>query len=200
MSSAPHHASAIRPVAMASVRRCDDDNLAASGNRGLGCVLQGINGEPAEQLGEEVGGFLRQHFAAEGDIADLFHACRVQQESCVGAIANRIDGFLGLSHILQMLLIADVFLRHAEDFCQDKFMKLNDVEGALLFRLPGERLRLLIGSSTQQESRIRGDRQDGCATAALATVTGPRFSMSKYFLSLASVAPVSNPSRPKTTR
>src|SRR5271165_6658038 len=45
-------------------------------------------------------------------------------------------------------------------------MKLNDVESALPLGLPGKRLRLLARSSAQQVSRIRGDRQDGCAIPA----------------------------------
>ena len=118
-------------AATGTALRRDNCNLVSSCRRALGVVLQRIDGESAEQLGKEIGGFLRQHFATEGDVAHLLHAHGIHQERDVRALADFLDGFLGLAHILQVLLVADVLFGHAQCFFQHQFVQLDDVQFAL---------------------------------------------------------------------
>ncbi len=65
---------------------------------------------PLSSLGVEVRGFLRQHFAGEGDLTHLFHADRIHDERDIGSVAYFVHGFVRVAHIFQVLLVADVIL------------------------------------------------------------------------------------------
>src|SRR5579864_2603594 len=82
---------AIKPKAaspMAATSKC------AGAKRRMGS-LKRINGQTAEQLGIEVGGFLRHHLAGEGDVAHLRGANRIHEKSKIGrfGIAQTCDRF-----------------------------------------------------------------------------------------------------------
>src|SRR5215469_9625773 len=49
-------------------------------------LLQRITSQTAQQLRVEICGLLRQHLAAESNVAYLIDLCRVHQESHVGAL------------------------------------------------------------------------------------------------------------------
>src|SRR5260370_35351166 len=60
-------------------------------------LVDSIDGQSAEQLGVEVGGFLRHHFAGQGNVADLGHAARIHQESDISVT-------LAVPHLRQSLV------------------------------------------------------------------------------------------------
>ena len=95
-------------------------------------LVEGVDGEAAEQLGIEVGGFLRKDFASERDIANLTHAAGIHQKSHVGiAGADRAQGLGGVADVGEVLLVTNGFLREAEDVFQKDLVQLDDVEGLL---------------------------------------------------------------------
>ena len=89
---------------------------------------------PLKQFGIEVGGLLRQDLAGEGDLAHLVHADRIDHERDIGAVSYTASmASCGVTHVFQMLLIANVFLRHSQRIFQNQLVQLHDVECALAF-------------------------------------------------------------------
>src|ERR1700746_2271181 len=73
-----------------------------------------IDGKPAEQLGVKVGGLLGQHFTGESNVADLFDAAWIHEESNVGAPASHdSQGFFRVAQIREILLVVHGLLREA---------------------------------------------------------------------------------------
>src|SRR5437588_9118817 len=70
-------------------------------------LFQRIDGEPTQEFGIKISGFLRQHLAGKGDLAYLLDLGRIHQEGHVGALANPRDRLKGVTLITHMLLIAD---------------------------------------------------------------------------------------------
>src|SRR5450755_3923435 len=98
----------------------------------LGTLIQRINRESAEQLREEIGGLLRQHFADEGNIADLIHAYRIHQERRLHLatlhLRQRIGGFATIRNVV---LIPNRLFRNLQDAFQYALMQLHHVERLL---------------------------------------------------------------------
>src|ERR1700682_4970213 len=76
-------------------------------------LFERIDGQSAEQLGIEVGGFLGHDLASEGNITDLRDAARIHQESDVraraGCAAHLRQGLSGVANVGDVLLIAEGF-------------------------------------------------------------------------------------------
>src|ERR1035437_10125849 len=54
------------------------------------CLIQRINGQSAEQLGEEIGGFLRHYVAGKGHLPELLHGNRVGEKGDVSLAAAKL--------------------------------------------------------------------------------------------------------------
>src|SRR6185312_8721802 len=94
-------------------------------------LLQCINCQTAQQLGIEVSGFLRQHLAAESDIANLLNLGRIHQECDVRALANPGDCFKGVPLITDVFLVADRFFGNSQDSLQHNVVQLDYIKFAL---------------------------------------------------------------------
>ena len=96
-------------------------------------LIEGINRQSAEQLGIEVGGFLRHDFAGEGDVANLRDAAGIHQENDIGrrAALQVREGLSGIADVGNILLVADGFFRKVQDSFQQYFMQLHHVERLL---------------------------------------------------------------------
>ncbi len=89
------------------------------GNWGIqreGNLLQCIDGQAAEELREEVSGFLRHDGAGKGDFAELFHGYRVGEESYISfAAPHLVDCFGGVTKVAEISLLADFLCVEAEE-------------------------------------------------------------------------------------
>src|SRR6516162_8080063 len=153
-------------AAMTSVLGEGTDNLVASTHDRLGGILEQINGKPAQQLGEKVSRLLRQHLTAKGNVANLLHANWIHQKRDVGAPVNLVDRLLRFAHVLQVLLIADVFFRHLQSLFQHKLMELDNVKLSLPLRLSVQSLRLLTWQCAKKVGGISRDGEQCCAICA----------------------------------
>ena len=109
-------------------------------------LVQRIDGQAAEQLGEEVGGFLGHHVAGKGDFPELLHGDGVGEESDVGlAAAHLVDGFGGVAQVADVGLLADLFRVEAEQAVEDDGVQMAQVELALTFGQIGERGAARLG-------------------------------------------------------
>ena len=127
-------------------------------------LLQRIDGEAAEQFGEEVGGFLRHDVAGEGDFAELLHGDGVGEEGDVGLAApDLVDGFGGVAEVAEVGLFADLFGVEAEQAVEDDGVQMAQVELALAFGQIGQRGGDRFGLGAQQEGAGAGDGDEGGA-------------------------------------
>src|SRR5258706_1307467 len=85
-------------------------------------LVEGIDGESAEEFGIEVGGFLGHDLAREGDVTDLRHPTGIHQESDISLPAVCApylrQGLGGVADVGDVLLVADGFFRKVQDFFQ----------------------------------------------------------------------------------
>ena len=74
-------------------------------------LVEGVDGEAAEEFGVEVGGFLRHDFAGEGDIFELVEGDGLDEEGDVGfAGFDEGDGFAGFAEVLDVAGGGDLVL------------------------------------------------------------------------------------------
>ena len=73
-------------------------------------LVQRIDGQAAEELGEEVSGFLRHYVAGECYFLQLLHGYGVGQEGdvCLAA-AHLLHGLPGIAEVAEVGLLADLF-------------------------------------------------------------------------------------------
>src|SRR5215470_4715641 len=72
--------------------------------RRLLSLFEGINGQAAEELWVEIGGFLRQDFAGKSYVPHLLYSCRIHEEGHVG-IAHHFHRFISIADIRNVLLV-----------------------------------------------------------------------------------------------
>src|SRR6185312_3959330 len=97
-------------------------------------LVQSIDGETAEELGKEVGGFLGHDFTGKRDFAQFGERGGLHEEGDVGLVAyDLIDGFSRIAEIANVGLPADVLGADTQDALEDDGMKLDGVEAALAF-------------------------------------------------------------------
>lgn len=66
----------------------------------LDWLVEGVDGEAAQEFGVEVGGFLRHDVAGEGDVAELVEGDGTDEEGDVGfAGFDQTDGFCGFADV-----------------------------------------------------------------------------------------------------
>src|ERR1039458_886776 len=98
-------------------------------------LIERIDGQSAEELGVEVGGFLGHDLAGEGDVADLLHAARIHQESDIGVravcVAYLRQGLGSIADVGDVLLVADRFLGKVQDLFQQTLVQLDHVQRLL---------------------------------------------------------------------
>jgi len=95
-------------------------------------LFQRINSQAAEQFGVEVGRFLREHFAGQGNVSDLRHACRIHQEGHVGAfVADCCHRFRGITDVSHILLITNRIFRDSQCPFEQAFVQLHYIETLL---------------------------------------------------------------------
>ncbi len=131
-------------------------------NRGI--LVQRIDGQAAEQFGEEVGGFLRHHVAGKGHFPELLHGDGVGEEGDVGlAAADLVHGFAGVAQVAQVGLLADLFGVQAEQAVEDDGVQVAQVELALALGQVGQRGGDGLRLGAQQEGSGAGDGDKGGA-------------------------------------
>ena len=131
-----------------------------------GCLVQRINGQAAEQFGEEVGGLLGHDVASEGNFSQLFHGDGVGEEGDVGfAAADLVDSFAGVAQVTNVGLLADFFSVEREQPVEDDGVELGEVELALARGDFGECERGFdnVGFGAEQEVSAAGDGDKGRA-------------------------------------
>src|SRR5580693_7975300 len=134
-------------------------------------LFESIDRQSAEQLGVEVGRFLRHNFARKGNVTDLRHATRIHQKSDIGARAAGVpylrQSFARVADVRNILLVADGFLRKVQHSLQQTLMQLHHIEGLLAERQASENLRrgARIGM-VKQEGSVGGDGEDGSSSPA----------------------------------
>ena len=127
-------------------------------------LVQRIDGQAAEQFGEEVGGLLGHDVAGESDFAELLHGDGVGEEGDVGfAAAGLVYGFGGVAQVADVGLLADLFRVEAEQAVEDDGVQMAEVELALAIGQIGERGVDGIGLRAQQEGAGFGDGDEGRA-------------------------------------
>ena len=63
-------------------------------------LVEGVDGQAAEEFGVEVGGFLRHDFAGEGDVFQLVEGDGLDEEGDVGVAGfDQADGFAGVAEV-----------------------------------------------------------------------------------------------------
>ena len=104
----------------------------ASGRQSFSVLVEGVDGEAAEEFGVEVGGFLRHDFAGEGDVLELVEGDGLDEEGDVGfAGFDERDGFAGLAEVLDVAGGADLVFGEAEEVVENDGVELGDAELAL---------------------------------------------------------------------
>src|SRR5271170_2290649 len=99
-----------------------------------GCLelVEGVDGEAAEELGVEIGGFLRHDFAGERDVFELVKGDGLDEEGDVGLAGfDERDGFAGLAEVLDVAGRADLVFGEAEEVVEHYDVELRDAELAL---------------------------------------------------------------------
>ena len=95
-------------------------------------LVQRIDGEAAEEFGEEVGGLLGHDIAGEGNFPELFHGDGVGEENDIGfATANLVDGFGSVAQVAEVCLLADLLFVEAEDAVEQDGVQVAQVQSAL---------------------------------------------------------------------
>src|SRR5690348_133470 len=90
-------------------------------------LVEGVDGEAAEELGVEVGGFLRHDFAGEGDVFELIEGDGLDQKGDVGfAGFDERDGFAGFAEVLDVTGGADLVFGEAEELIEHDGVELCD--------------------------------------------------------------------------
>ena len=100
--------------------------------RQLAFLVEGVDGEAAEELGVEVGGLLGHDVAGEGDVLELVEGDGLDEEGDVGfAFGDHGDGFVGFADVADAAEAGDGVLIEAEELVEDDAVELDDVELAL---------------------------------------------------------------------
>ena len=131
-------------------------------SQSLDRLIEPVSGQSAQQLGIEVGGFLRHHFSSQGDVPHLLHRAGIHHKCQIRvALPDVQDCLGGLAHIRKILLVAGaaggmsatfaspvaaVMRRNIEDAFNRKFQR----------DMPGEARRYLHLA----EQVIRSSEQD----------------------------------------
>ena len=96
-------------------------------------LVEGIDGEAAEEFGVEVGGFLGHDFAGERDIAELIEGDGLDEESDVGVAGiDHGDRLLGVADVADVAEAGDGVGIEAEDVIENDGVELGDAELTLL--------------------------------------------------------------------
>ena len=126
-------------------------------------LVKRIDGQAAEELGEEVGGLLRHHVAGEGYFPELLHGNWVGEEADVCfASANLLYGFGSVTEVAEVGLLADFFGIEAEKAVEDDGVQVAQVELALALGQVGKSGGG-FGFGAQQKSAGAGYGDEGCA-------------------------------------
>src|SRR5580658_1956390 len=126
-------------------------------------LVQRIDGEAAEELGEKVGGLLGHYVAGEGYFPKLLHGNRVGEKGDVGfAAADLVNGFGGVAEIAEVGLLADLLGVEAEEAVENDGVKMTQVELALALGQVGKGGGDGLRFGTQQERAGAGDGDKGC--------------------------------------
>src|SRR5580658_6914092 len=107
------------------MRYLHDETVKVAHPVGGSVSIEGVDGEAAEELGVEVGGFLRHDFAGERDIAKLVEGDGFDQEGDVGvARFDEADGFAGFSEVLDVAGGANFIFGEADEMFEDDGVEL----------------------------------------------------------------------------
>ena len=123
--------------------------------------LDAVHGDAAEELGVEVGGFLRHDFVGGGDLYHFFDVHGIQEEGDLGAAGiNGGDGcgsfaFVGEVHFLGGGLQSDT-----EGGFEDAVVEKDDIQFALQWRDAREKLAE-VGARAQLK-KIKGALGSRC--------------------------------------
>jgi hypothetical protein len=125
-------------------------------------LVEGVDGEAAEELGVEVGGLLGHDVSCEGDIPELVERDGLDEECDVGvALGDHGDGLVGLADVTDAAEASDGLLVEAEELVEDDAVELDDVELALargqVFEFGGDD----VGLCGQQITAVDGDGDEG---------------------------------------
>jgi hypothetical protein len=113
-----------------------------------------VHGDPAQQLGIKVGGFLGQDFARGGNAHHLLHVAGVQQKGDLrGAGIHGLQGRGSFAFVRKVLLGGNRLRRNTQGRLQDSFMKQHNVEFALQRRNIRQQLRQ-VRAGTQRKDIV----------------------------------------------
>ena len=129
--------------------------------------FEAVDGDAAQELWVEVGGFLGEDFARGSQVHHLRDGDWIEKEDGLGAgFVYRGDGCSRIAFVAGVFFGADVFGGDAEALLEDQFVEQDDVEGALrrrhIWKSCGE-----IGTGP--------DREDEKSVAAGVEADGERF-------------------------
>ncbi len=107
----------------------------AEGTVGL---VEGVDGQSAEELGVEVGGLLGHDVAGKRDVVELLESDGPDEEGDVGVSGlNLGNGFLGVAEIADVFEVGDGLVGEAEKVLEHDAVELDDVELGLAIGDPG---------------------------------------------------------------
>ncbi len=93
------------------------------------CLVEGVDGEAAQEFGVEVGGFLGHDFTGEGDVFELGEGDGFDEEGDVGfAGFDEGYGFVGFADEVDVAEAGDGLLVEAEELVEDDGVELDYVE------------------------------------------------------------------------
>jgi hypothetical protein len=139
--------------------------------------VEGVHGEAGEEFGVEVGGLLGHDFEVEADVFHLLEGDRLDEEGNVGvAAADLSESVVGFAEVADVVAGADGFFVEAEQFFEDDFVELDDVEFTLArgkgfkqradgFGPGGEQVVTVAGCGDEGDAGGGGElfEQGGCA-------------------------------------
>src|SRR5262249_38910956 len=99
-------------------------------------LIKRINRKAAEQLGIEIGGLLRQHFAGKRDATHLLDSRGIHEKGYVSALADPRYGLEGVALILNVLQVADRLFGNAQDPLDKNAVYLSHLQLPLSWRRP----------------------------------------------------------------
>jgi len=144
-----------------------------------GDLIQRIDGEAAEEFGEEVSGLLRHNVAGKGYFPELLHGDGVGEEGDVGfRAAHLVDCFGSVAEVAEIGLVADLFGVEAEEAVEDDGVERGQVKLTLAlgqeveshgegFRFGEEEQRAGAGDGDEGNALLAGKQFDIAGGIAL---------------------------------
>src|SRR6516162_8122747 len=125
-------------------------------------LLQCIDGQAAQKLGEEVSGLLGHYRAGKGNLAQLLHRNRVREESNIGFTAPDLVYCLRrITKVADVGLFTNLFGVQAKQAVEDDGVQVAQVQLTLIFRQGGKSFGSRLRLGTKQVSALPGYCYEG---------------------------------------